>query len=271
MTARRGSGGDGSVDGAFFGYWGLLLAAGLACGLLNTLASSGSAVTLPILVLLGLPEGAANATNRLPVFVGCLIATATFARKGQLDWRAAARLAPPLAAGSVAGALLAEHLSDRTLGLLITAAVLLALLLLFTKIKDALSRAVAGPPQVPPLAVATMFGVGVWLGLIVLDGATYLLLVLILICSFPLPQANALKVLLITVGTTIAIAMFWNHGEVRWAEGAVLSLGSVVGGYLGVLASNMPDAKSWAFRMLVIVVTLELLHLGWHYTAPYRA
>jgi hypothetical protein len=41
----------------------VLVAAGLACGFLNTLASSGSAVSLPILVLIGLSPAAANATN----------------------------------------------------------------------------------------------------------------------------------------------------------------------------------------------------------------
>ncbi len=67
-----------------------MIVAGLACGFLNTLASSGSAVSLPILMMLGVPESAANATNRLPVLFGALMATATFAREGKIDWKAAA-------------------------------------------------------------------------------------------------------------------------------------------------------------------------------------
>ena len=39
--------------------------------------------------------------------------------------------------GSVAGALLAEKLANRQMGLVITVAVLMALLLLFTKVKSA--------------------------------------------------------------------------------------------------------------------------------------
>jgi uncharacterized membrane protein YfcA len=45
----------------------VLLVAGMACGFINTLASSGSAISLPMLLTLGLPALAANATNRLPV------------------------------------------------------------------------------------------------------------------------------------------------------------------------------------------------------------
>jgi hypothetical protein len=43
--------------------------------------------------------------------------------------------------------------------------------------------------------------VGFWLGFLVLDGATYLLLALILTCRFDLPHANARKVFL-SVATT---------------------------------------------------------------------
>lgn len=103
-------------------YWALLVAVGIACGFLNTLASSGSAVSLPVLVMLRIPEVAANATNRLPVMIGSLMATWSFARSGQMDWRAAAQLVSPAVLGSIAGALLAEKLANRQMGIIITAA-----------------------------------------------------------------------------------------------------------------------------------------------------
>jgi len=253
------------------GFWGLLLVAGAACGLLNTLASSGSAVTLPLLVILGLPADTANATNRLPVLIGSVMATFTFARGGHVDWGAAARLVPAAALGSVAGALSAEHLRNRQMGLVITAAVLLALVLLFTKIKEVLSREPTTPPQVSFKAGALICLVGFWLGFIVLDGATYLLLVLLLVCSYALPQANALKVLLIAVTTLIPIVLFSGAGEIAWREGGVLAAGSIIGGHLGAKLSVHPRAKTWAFRLLVAVILLELANLGWHYTAAWRA
>jgi len=50
--------------------WLPLIGAGILCGFLNTAASSGSAITLPLLLALGLPPAVANGTNRLPVLVG---------------------------------------------------------------------------------------------------------------------------------------------------------------------------------------------------------
>jgi len=252
-------------------YWQALVAAGLACGFLNTLASSGSAVSLPILVLLGVPEVAANATNRLPVLIGSAMATWSFDRKGQVDWVAAAKVMPVAVAGSVVGALTAERLGNRMMGLAITAAVLLALLMLFTKVKEALRHIDEAPPALGVKALALFFAVGFWLGFIVLDGATYLLLVLMLVCHYRLPQANALKSLTIAATTLVPILMFSRAGDVFWAQGVAMSAGSIAGGHLGAKLSNQARAKEWAFRLLVLVILFELVHLAWHYTAGWRA
>src|ERR1700677_4877112 len=65
-----------------WGYdsWSFLLGfgAGLACGFLNTAASAGSAVSLPILMMIGLDPVSANATNRIPVLIGAGSDQATF-------------------------------------------------------------------------------------------------------------------------------------------------------------------------------------------------
>lgn len=104
-----------------------------------------------------------------------------------------------------------------------------------------------------------------------LDGATYILLVLILVCAFALPNANAIKVAILSVTTFIAIALFWSKGDVWLAEGLVLSVGAIAGGHFGARLSSHPGARKWAFRLLAAAITLELIHLGWHYIASWRA
>jgi uncharacterized membrane protein YfcA len=251
-------------------YWGMLVFAGFAVGILNTLASSGSAVSLPLLMLLGIPEVIANATNRIPVLLGAAMATYSFHREKQLDWKAGIKLAPSALIGSILGALTAEKLGNRTMGLFITAAVLVALLLLFTKVKEALSKSLDLQPVVSPLMIAVMGFVGFWLGFIVLDGATYLLLVLILGCHYALPQANALKSLILVTTTFVPVLLFSAAHEIYWPEGIAMSVGSIAGGHFGARFSNHIRAKIWVFRLLIIVMVAELAHLGWHYSAFMR-
>ena len=256
-----------------FGYdiWSLLLGlgAGLACGFLNTAASSGSAVSLPILLMIGLDPVTANATNRVPVLIGALSATMSFHQRGALLWGLALNVSLPVAIGGLAGAGLTEILPGRELALIITAAVLVALVLLFTKLKQAIESAASETVRYGAREFFIFIGIGVWLGFIVLDGATYLLLVLILLFRFDLPHANALKVLLLVTTTLVPIVLFTQHGDIWWKEGLLLSAGSILGGYLGARVSAQERARSWVFRTLVAVILLELAQLGVHYFKPF--
>jgi uncharacterized membrane protein YfcA len=63
----------------------LAIAAGILAGIINTLAGSGSLVTLPMLIFLGLPPSVANGTNRVGVIVQNIVGIGTFRRKGALD------------------------------------------------------------------------------------------------------------------------------------------------------------------------------------------
>ena len=244
---------------------GLGAAAGLACGLLNTMASSGSAVSLPILMMIGLDPVTANATNRVPVLVAAISATTSFQRGGHVAWDVFWRLGPPVTAGAVVGAILAEALSGRYVALVITAAVLATLVLLFTKIKQALEAAQAHPPRFGAREAAIFFGIGVWLGFIVLDGATYLLLALVLAVGLPLVKANALKNAALVPTTVVAMAVFALKGNVDWGVGAAMALGSVAGGLVGAAWATSPAGRRWVFRLLVAVIVVELGHLSLHY------
>jgi uncharacterized membrane protein YfcA len=215
--------------------------------------------------MLGLPPLAANATNRLSVLFGSLMALKTFQSQGKVDWHAAGKTVLPATLGSVLGVWVAELLPARDMGLAITGAVLVALLLLFTKLKAALEKDQSMPTRVTLPARAALAFVGFWLGFLVLDGATYLLLVLILMCHFDLPHANALKVLLLVVTTLVPIALFARGGAIWWPEGIVLSLGSILGGHLGAKMSSWEKARKLVFEILVVVISLELIHLAMHY------
>jgi uncharacterized membrane protein YfcA len=242
-------------------------AAGLACGFLNTAASSGSAVSLPILMMIGLDPITANATNRLPVLIGALTATGTFQRRRQVPWGMVLRVSLPLVPGVAAGVGLAELIPARTLGLAITAAVLVAFVLLFTKVKAALARAETGDLRFGPREYAVFFGIGSWLGFIVLDGATYLLLALVLGVQLPLIQANAAKSALLIPASLVAVALFALDGAIDWKIGAALAVGSVAGGVLGARLAGSVSGKKWIYRLLVVVILAELVHLGVHYAA----
>jgi uncharacterized membrane protein YfcA len=54
----------------------LLLGGGLAAGVINTMAGGGSALTVPLLVLAGVPGNQANGSNRVGVLTASAAAVA---------------------------------------------------------------------------------------------------------------------------------------------------------------------------------------------------
>ena len=79
---------------------GLLIVGGGVAGFVNTLAGGGSFLTVPLLVLLGLPATVANGTNRLAVFVQNVAAVAGFRAEGISGIRLGVRLLPPTLLGA---------------------------------------------------------------------------------------------------------------------------------------------------------------------------
>lgn len=113
--------------------WILLLGAGIVCGFLNAAASSGSALTLPLLLMLGLPPGVANGTNRLPVLVGMASAFWQFQCAGAIPWSFTLRLLPVFLLSALAGSGLATILPMNQIRMLVHVALVLAFLLVLLK------------------------------------------------------------------------------------------------------------------------------------------
>ncbi len=241
----------------------LLLVGGVASGFINTLASSGSAISLPIFLFLGFPPHVANATNRLGVMAAACASTVVFARKGKIDWAYVPHVVAPTVAGAILGAMLADWLSDRDLHTVIILAVVMSLILVLIGTKRFLGAAPQEHRTFGLLQMTLLFLVGIWTGLIVLDGYTYLLLTLVLAVGYDLVGANALKVIAGIGVTVVAIALFADRGQVEWVAGSLMSLGAMAGAWLGAKLAASERSKVWVFRVLVVTIVGEIVRMVW--------
>jgi uncharacterized protein len=239
--------------------------AGLSCGFLNVVASSGSAVSLPVLMWIGLHAVDANATNRIPVLIASLTATIALARQRKIPWDIAWRATPPVTIGAAVGAFTAEVIPSHDLRMVIAAAVFVALVLILTKLKSVLKEALLGEVRFGLREIIWFVLIGFWLGFIVLDGATYLLLALVLSVRLPLVQANAVKNFLTVPTTAIAMLIFASQGSIDWPLSAMLGIGSVLGGFLGSRLAVSDQARRWIVGLLIVVIVGELIQLSLHF------
>ena len=93
----------------------VLLVTGVLAGIINTLAGGGSNLTIPALMLLGMPADIANATNRVGVFLQSLVAMRGFSSRGKLDTSDLWPVLLPNLVGGAVGALLAAWMPAASL------------------------------------------------------------------------------------------------------------------------------------------------------------
>ncbi len=215
----------------------LLVAGGFVAGVINTLAGGGSMMTVPLLVLLGLPGTLANGTNRVGILLQSLAAAWRFRVEGVAGVRSALPVVIPVAAGSMIGALAVAQVSDETFERLF--GVLMVLLLVPTlrgrskpdaEIRDAAAGARSWPRVTVTLA---LFAVGLYGGAFQV-GVGILLLFALSHGGLDLVRANAVKVQVIAAVTLVAVPVFAIEKQIAWLPAGFLAVGFTLGGALGV-------------------------------------
>lgn len=242
----------------------LLLAAvpvtGFVAGFVNTLAGSGSLLTLPILILLGLPANVANGTNRVGVVLQNIVAVATFRRRRALPLDGSWKLIVPAVAGAVVGAVLAVDLDEallrRTIGVLLL--VLLAVMLL----KPERWIVAHAAPRTPRwfVEVPLFFLIGVYGGFIQISVGLFLLAGLVLGAGYEVVGANALKNLIVLVFTAAALVVFVSNDQVDWTLGLLLGAGQAAGAWAAAHVAVARGARlvRWAVVVVTVVSAIAL-------------
>lgn len=233
----------------------LVIFAGVLCGFVNTLAGSGSLISLPILMFIGLPPNMANGTNRVGVVVQNLVTTSSFHRKRILDIPLGVQVAIPTIAGSILGAFIVLELSDRIVEIVVGAVLFLMLIPMWFNPKQWLEgKDLSGKKVRMWLRWLIFFVVGAYGGFIQAGVGIFLLAALVLNAGCNLVKANAQKGMINLVLTFFALLVFAVNGQIDWGVGIALAFGNAIGGYLGA-----HWAVSWgpAFvRYVVMVVVL---------------
>jgi uncharacterized membrane protein YfcA len=239
----------------------LYLEAGFCSGFLNTIASAGSALVLPLLVFLGVPANIANGTNRVQIVIGRISSVVAFQRAKVIDWRNALILAIPAILGACLGASVAAVLKSKYIGWALTFAVFAAFVLLVTNAKKLLQEQKVDKPALTWWHLGLFFLVGVWGGFIVLDVSTYGLMVLVLAIGYDLKSANAVKAVAFLPMSLASLVIFAWVREVDWDIGLCLSVGSVIGAWVGAICATKEWIKIWIYRILIGILIVEIYGL----------
>jgi uncharacterized membrane protein YfcA len=239
----------------------LALVAGAIAGVVNTLAGSGSLVTLPMLMLLGLPATVANGTNRVGVVVQNIVGLATLHRRGALHIDGWVWFAIPVVAGAGLGATVAVDVDDRWLERAIGALMAVMLVVILVDPKKWLRTREESQVDRPTILLLLAFvGIGFYGGFIQAGVGILLLVGLVVGAGYDAVSANGVKLLLTLVFTVVALVVFAWNDHVSWGFGALMAVGQSVGAWAAArFAADRDDAGRWIRYLLFVIVAAAML------------
>jgi uncharacterized membrane protein YfcA len=231
----------------------LLIAVGLVAGVVNTLAGGGSLLTVPLLVIFGLPGTIANGTNRVGVLVQGVVACWRFDAEGISELRSALPLLPPVVLGSIVGAAFATRLQDQTFEHIFAG---IMLILLIPMLRGHHPPPAPGGQRWSPLTRGfVLFAIGIYGGA-VQAGVGLLLLFALNRLGFDLVRANAIKIVIATALVIMAVPVFVLQQQVAWLPAAFVSigftLGATAGARLAVLGGETAIRRALAVAVLAL-------------------
>jgi hypothetical protein len=251
------------VDNFEWYIYPLVIAAGFGAGFINTLAGSGSLITLSLMLFMGIPANVANGTNRVGVLFQGLTSVEGFRRKKALDMRRGLILSIPATIGSVVGAQIAvdlnEAVMDRTIGVLMLV-MLIVILVQPNRWLKGRPEAIKERPGAIELLV--LFLIGIYGGFIQAGVGIFLLAGLVLGIGYGLVNANALKVLIVFVFTIFALIVFVINGQVLWGIGILLAIGNALGGWVAAHMAVERGAGFVRWVLILVVAVAAIRQLG---------
>lgn len=206
----------------------LLLGGGLAAGVINTMAGGGSALTVPLLVLAGVPGNQANGSNRVGVLTASGAAVASFRKAGVDGLDQAKKILGPAVVGSLIGSFGISQIADETFETIF--GYLLIPIIILTIFKPKPAEGVE--PWSDPVTMTVFFFIGLYGGAFQ-AGVGLVMLAALTRAGFDLVTANSVKVLTNLIVTVIALPVFILQGNVVWAPALVLAAGFMAGGWFG--------------------------------------
>lgn len=239
----------------------LVMAAGLAAGAINTVVGSGSLITFPTLLWVGLPPVVANVSNTVGLVPGAVSGAWGYRRELSGQRSRLIRLSTATLSGSVVGATLLLVLPPGVFTAVVPALILLACILV--TVQPWLVRRLADRPRREhggPLVWIFVFAAGMYGGYFGAAQGVLLIAILALGLDETLQRVNAAKNVLAGLANLMAGIVFVIVADVNWAAAGLVAVGAAVGGLVGArLARSLPPAGLRAVVVAIGIVAVVTL------------
>ena len=212
-----------------------IFVAGLAAGTVNVIVGSGSLITFPTLLALGVPPVVANVSNTVGLVPGSVSAVVAYRRELGGQRSRLVKLGSASLAGGITGAVLLLALPPGAFKAVVPGLILVATGLMAVQPRVSRWLATRGDRQVHgglPL-LAGVYLTGIYGGYFGAAQGVVLIALLAIFIEDGLQRLNGTKNALALIVNGVAGVVFVLVSHVDWAVVALIAGGSVIGGQLG--------------------------------------
>ncbi len=239
---------------------------GLAGGFYGSTVGGGALVSLPLLILMGLPTPVALGTQRLGAVILELTSSLRFYRAGKLNLRLGLILGLIGMIGTIIGVNVLISLDPKVLNLIIAVLLVLVAIVLLNKERLGIKERALTRRHTVWLGIATAF-MGFYAGFFGAGAGVFWTLLLVLF-GFSFIDSAGIARVIGTCTSLVAAVIFAAHGLINYRLGLALGAGFAIGSWVGIgVALKRGDAYIKAILVLVVafsVLKLILNSLGIH-------
>ncbi len=222
---------------------------------IGVVTGSNSLITVPAMFQMGMSAKTAVATNMFALVFMSAGSTIPFLRNGTIPLRRVSPLIVITLVGSGLGAALVGLITDQSLKLIISAAMIAVAIFILLKRDAGVEKNIPVSKRSLATALILTFVLGIYGGLYSGGYVTILTTVLVAFFGMTFSEAVASTKLINVFSSAIAAAIFARQGLVDYTLGAILGGTMFAAGYLGAhYATKLNDV--WLKRIFLAAVFL---------------
>ncbi len=210
----------------------LLFAAAFLAGFIDSIAGGGGMITIPAMLIAGIPPLETLGTNKLQSLFGSGSASLAYARHGHVSLREQLPMAAMAALGAALGAILATVVPGDVLKAVLP--FLLVAIALYFAVKPSLGDADKAQRMTPVLFSLTLVpAIGFYDGVFGPGTGSFFMLAFIALAGFGVLKATAHTKFLNFGSNLGAFIVFVLYGAVLWKVGLLMGAGQFAGAQVG--------------------------------------
>jgi uncharacterized membrane protein YfcA len=246
----------------------IVFIAGLWAGTINAVVGSGTLVTFPVLIALGVAPVVASMSNAMGLVAGTAAGAFGYRRELAGRGRQVLRLLPASVLGGITGAWLLLHLPEQVFHYVAPVLLVLALLMVVfqPRLQDWVRNREANPEHAVRdkrhgiLLVVLVYLAGVYGGYFVAAQGILLVGILGVFLTGTIQNANAMKnILVLGVNMVAAISyLVFAFDRINWLVVLLIAVSSTIGGLMGSKVGRKLSPRV----LRAVIFTLGIVALG---------